>query len=201
MSAIEFHADVWGLIAAVALCAVLAAALVWGLRGPGLERDEPPSEGPGPEPRILLPITERTPSARAIELAGHLIGSQEGSMILLCVVEVPWTLPLLAGRRELRACAYRASEAARAIEERYGVIARVRLALERTAADVILRVAGEEEADAVVMSIEAGSRWRRRRVVATARRVLESASCEVIVDGAPKLPKFPPLDIDAEGKP
>ena len=189
MSVADLHVNLVGLIIALALCSIMAVVFTWGLRGRTLASDTRRPDAPSAEPRILLPVIERMPSARAVELAGYLAGAQKGEIILLCVVEVPWTLPLIAGRRELEARAHNASETASAIEGRYGVFTRVRLALERTAAEAILRVAREEEADAVVMSIEAGTSWRRRREASIARRVLASASCEVIIDEAPRVRK------------
>lgn len=134
---------------------------------------------------ILVPVIQSMASERAVELACRLGEAQRAELILLYVVEVPLTLPLTASMPDQEESGHDALETAKAIVARHNLPVSVRMIPERYAWDGILRVAAEENVDAIVMSLGVKRRRTGDEIGRTTQQVLRNAPCEVIVDKAP----------------
>lgn len=136
--------------------------------------------------RILVPISRRIASERAVELACRLGAAQKAEIVLAYIIEVPFTLsldtPLPAeeskGQETLRPALF--------IAEQHGLPVRAKIIPHRHAWSGILRLATEEQVDAIVMNVGAGRPGESEGLGRTAQEVLRRAECEVIVDKAPE---------------
>jgi len=134
--------------------------------------------------RILVPVSGKIASERAVELACRLGEAQKSEIVLAYVVEVPFTLSLDAPLPREEAKGQEALQVARIIVEQHGLPARTKIMPHRYASAGILRLAKEEMADAIVMGIGAGKPGLREGLGRTCQEVLQQALCEVIVDRA-----------------
>jgi nucleotide-binding universal stress UspA family protein len=130
-------------------------------------------------------VIQSMASERAVELACRLGEAQRAELMLLYVVEVPLTLPLTASMPDQEESGHDALETAKAIVARHNLPVSVRMIPERYAWDGILRVAAEENVDAIVMSLGVKRRRTGDEIGRTTQQVLRNAPCEVIVDKAP----------------
>lgn len=134
--------------------------------------------------RILVPIIGGIPSARAVEMACRFGRAPDVEILLAHVIVVPFTLALNAPTAEWDRVANDAVELGAVIAKRYGCAARSRIIRDRSAVDGILRIAREENVDAIILGV--GSKehvpgeWDR-----TSTEILRRATCEVIVDKVP----------------
>jgi len=135
--------------------------------------------------RILVPVIESIVSERAVELACRLGEDQRAEIILASIVEVPMTVSLNTPIPELEAKAKEALAAARFIVSQHNLPAKVRLMPQRTAADGILRIAREEQVDAIIMALEERRYPFPGPLGHTAWDVMRKAPCEVILDKVP----------------
>lgn len=135
--------------------------------------------------RILVPITDVLATERAVELACRLGESQKAEVILVHVMEVPFTLALDASQPVLEAHAQSALDTAQFIVAQHGLPSRQRVLRRRQAADGILEVAREEDVSAIVMSTCARPGSSSGASSRTVQEVLRKAACEVIVDQSP----------------
>lgn len=135
--------------------------------------------------KIVVPVKPTVASTRAVELAARLAEPQKASLLLLAVVEVPYSLPLSAysprDRERCEAALAVAREMLRAHEE---LPVETEVVPGRTAGEAILRVVKDRGADLVVMGMETRP-GRARELSSTVQYVLQRAPCEVIVDRAP----------------
>jgi len=135
--------------------------------------------------RILVPTTEDVASERAVELACRLGEMQKAEIVLAYILEVPFTLSLDAPMPTEEARGQQALRTALFIVEQHGLPAKTRLIPHRYTWSGILRLATEEMADAIVMSVGAGRPGQAEGVGHTAQEVLKRAECEVILDKRP----------------
>jgi nucleotide-binding universal stress UspA family protein len=136
--------------------------------------------------RILVPVSGKITSERAVELACRLGEAQEAQVILTYVIEVPLTLALTSPMPQEEAKGQEALRTARLIVERHGLQATTRLIPHRKASAGIIDLAAQEVVDAIVMAAgkqRAGSVGES--VGRTSQEVLRHAPCEVIVDRVP----------------
>ncbi len=131
--------------------------------------------------RILVPVSGRLASERAVELACRLGEAQKAEIILVYVIEVPFTLSLNTPMPAEEARGQEALRTARFIVEQHGLPVRTRLIPHRYAWDGILRLSREERADAIVMSVGRGGPGDEV-LGRTTQEVVRRAECEVILD-------------------
>ena len=135
--------------------------------------------------KILVPVGETIPSQRAVELACRLGHDQKAELVLVHVITVPFTLSLDAALPVKEKEAHQALELASVIANQYGLHTHTRILRDRHAANGVLRVAQEEEVDAIVLGVgikrrTPGSDWGQ-----TTAEIVTRALCEVIVDKVP----------------
>lgn len=134
--------------------------------------------------KILVPLIEAMPSERAVELACRFGNGKKAELVLVHVMEIPYTLPLSAPMPEREKSAHDALEIGALIGQRYGCQVQTRLIRHRNAADSILEIAQKENVDAILLGVGLKSRipgeWGK-----TGAEILRRASCEVIVDKVP----------------
>lgn len=135
--------------------------------------------------RILVPVVQTVPAERAVELAARLGREQKAEIILVYVVEVPLLLPLEAPMPAQEQAGRDALKTAEFLVRQHNLPVRARILPARQAADGILRLAEEEEADAIVVGLGVKHRNVPDELGRTARDLLRRASCEVVLDKAP----------------
>jgi nucleotide-binding universal stress UspA family protein len=135
--------------------------------------------------RILVPVSGKLASERAVELACRLGLAQKAEIILAYVMEVPFTLSLETKVPAEEAKGQEALGTARLIVEQHGLPVTTKIVPHRYAAAGILYLAKEQAVDAIVMSAGAGLPGPAEGLGRTSQEVLRRAGCEVIVDKAP----------------
>jgi nucleotide-binding universal stress UspA family protein len=135
--------------------------------------------------RILVPVSGKIASERAVELACRLGAAQKSEIVLAYIIEVPFTLSLGTPVPAEEARGQEALRTAQFIVEQHGLPVRTMIIPHRYAWGGILHLVKEETADAIVMSIGAGRPGQAEGVGHTAQEVLRRADCEVIVDKMP----------------
>lgn len=136
--------------------------------------------------RILVPISRRAASERAVELACRLGAAQRAEIVLAYIIEVPFTLSLDTALPAEESRGQETLRPARFIVEQHGLPVSAKIIPHRYAWSGILRLAKEEQVDAIVMSIGAGRPGEAEGLGRTAQEVLRRAECEVIVDKTPR---------------
>ncbi len=131
--------------------------------------------------RILVPVSGRLASERAVELACRLGEKQRAEIVLAYVIEVPFTLSLNTPMPAAEAKGQEALRTARFIVEQHGLPVRTRIVPHRYAWDGILRLSHEEQVDAIVMSVGRGGPGGDA-LGRTTQEVVRRAECEVILD-------------------
>jgi nucleotide-binding universal stress UspA family protein len=134
--------------------------------------------------RIVVPVVDSVSSERAAEMACRLGGPQQAEIVLLHVVEVPLTRALSDASDAERFRGEQALQLGQAIVGHHGMRSRARLLFERSASRGIVRVAGEEQADVIVMAMSEKRQPDPTQVSQTMRDVLRQAPCEVLIDQA-----------------
>jgi nucleotide-binding universal stress UspA family protein len=135
--------------------------------------------------RILVPVSGKIASGRAVELACRLGAAQKAEIVLTYIIEVPFTLSLDTMIPAEEARGQEALRTAQFIVEQRGLPVKTKLIPHRYAWGGILRLAKEEMADAIVMSVEAGRPGLTEGISRTAQEVIKRAECEVILDKMP----------------
>jgi nucleotide-binding universal stress UspA family protein len=132
--------------------------------------------------RILVPVVETVVAERAVELACRLGEDQKAEIILASIVEVPMTLSLSTPMPALEAEAKEALDMAAFIVQQHNLPVRSRVMPQRSAAEGILRIANEEQVDAIILGLgEKHGRLPTEQFGRTVAEVLRKATCEVIV--------------------
>jgi len=135
--------------------------------------------------RLLVPVSGKVASERAVELACRLGAPQKAEIILAYIIEVPFTLSLGAAVPAEESSGDEALRTARFIVEQHGLPVRTKMLPHRYAWSGILRIAEEETVDAIVMAA-GGSRARPAEGMGrTAQEVMRRAGCEVILSKIP----------------
>jgi nucleotide-binding universal stress UspA family protein len=135
--------------------------------------------------RILVPVSGKIASERAVELACRLGEAQKAEIVLAYVIEVPFTLSLGAPMPAEDERGNEALQTARFIAEQHGLTVSTRMIPHRQAWSGILRLAKEEVVDAIVMGAGTGRPGPAEGMGRTAQEVVRRAPCEVIVDKVP----------------
>ena len=134
--------------------------------------------------KVLVSITDAFPSERAIGLGCRLGREQGAEMLLLNVIIIPYSMALDDPSPAEEEKANRALEMGAAIAQRYGYAVTKRTIRHRSIPDAILRVAAEEDVDAIILGVgvksRASSQWGK-----TSLEIMRRATCEVIVDKVP----------------
>lgn len=132
--------------------------------------------------RIMVPVSGRIASERAVELACRLGAAQKAEILLAYIVEVPFTLSLDTSMPTEEAKGQEALRTAQFIVEQHGLPVRTKIIPHRHAWGGILHLAKEEMADAIVMNVGTGRPGQADGMGRTAQEVLKRAECEVILD-------------------
>ena len=135
--------------------------------------------------RILVPVSGKITSERAVELACRLGEAQKAEIVLAYIIEVPFTLSLDAPVPAEEGRGQEALRTAQFIVEQHGLSARTKIIPHRYAWSGILRLATEEMVDAIVMSVGEGRPGLAEGMGRTTQEVLKRAECEVILDKVP----------------
>lgn len=135
--------------------------------------------------RVLVPVSSKIASERAVELACRLGEAQKAEIVLAYVIEVPFTLSLGSPVPAEEERGEEALRTARFIVEQHGLPAKTRILPHRYAWSGILRIAKEEMVDAIVMGAGTGRPRLAEGMGRTAQEVIRRAECEVIVDKIP----------------
>jgi len=131
--------------------------------------------------RILVPTMHDGASERAVELACRLGEAQKAEIVLAYVVEVPFTLSLNTPVPAEESRGQDSLHTAQFIVQQHGLPVTTRLIPHRTLWGGITRLAHEEQADAIVMSVD-GAPGQSDAIGRIAHEVLKRAECEVILD-------------------
>ncbi len=134
---------------------------------------------------ILVPVSGKIASERAVELACRLGEAQEAEIILAYIIEVPFTLSLGTSLPAEEARGQEALLTARFMVEQHGLPVKTKIIPHRYAWGGILRLAYEEMVDAIVMSVVTGQPGTAEGMGRTPLEVLRRAKCEVILDKVP----------------
>lgn len=135
--------------------------------------------------RILVPVSGKIASERAVELACRLGAAQKSEIVLAYIIEVPFTLSLGTPVPAEEARGQEALRTAQFIVEQHGLPVRTKIIPHRYAWGGILHLVREETADAIVMSVGAGRPGQAEGMGRTTQEILRRAECEVIVDKMP----------------
>ncbi len=134
--------------------------------------------------RILVPTVENVASERAVELACRLGATQKAEIVLVYIMEMPFTLSLGTPLPDEEAKGQEALRTAKFIVEQHGLPVKTKLIPHRYVWGGILRLAKEEMVDAIVMNVGAGRPGQAEGMGRTAQEILKRAECEVILDKA-----------------
>ncbi len=135
--------------------------------------------------RIVVPLIESVASERAVELACRLASDQKTEIILGAVIVVPLSLSLNTPMPGPEQAAQRAIDTGTFIVKQHKLKSESRIERNRTAADGILQLARDMDADVIVMGAGVPQRRNFAEMSATAMELLRRAPCEVIVAKAP----------------
>jgi nucleotide-binding universal stress UspA family protein len=148
--------------------------------------------------RILVPVTGKIESGRAVELACRLGTAQKAEIILAYVLEVPFTLSLETRLPREEAAGEEALRTARIIVEQHGLPATTKFLPHRYASAGIVYLAKEQMVDAIVLSANPRRVGSGEGIGRTCEEVLRQAPCEVILDRVPRR-NAPPAARVAQG--
>jgi len=135
--------------------------------------------------RIMVPVSGRIASERAVELACRLGATQKAEILLVYIVQVPFTLSLGTSMPAEEIKAQEALHTARFIVEQHGLPVKTKITPDRYVWSGILRLAREEMVDSIVMNVGTGHPGEADGMGRTAQEVLRRAECEIILDKVP----------------
>jgi nucleotide-binding universal stress UspA family protein len=179
--------DPIGIVLAIVFVVSMAALFWWMFKVPPLVPREVAvvyRSVAGME-RLLVPVSGRVASERAVELACRLGAPQKAEIILAYVIEVPFTLSLGTAVPSEESSGEAALRTARFIVEQHGLPVRTKMLPHRYAWSGILRIAQEEAADAIVMAAGVSRARPAEGIGRTAQEVMRRAGCEVILSKVP----------------
>ncbi len=136
--------------------------------------------------RIIVPTTGTTYSEKAVELACRLGREQKAEIVIAYVIEVPFTLPLGAEMGKSEVTAMDAVARARDIVKHHHLPVITKIERARKAADGLIRLIKEFEADLIVIGIRPLRGITEKVMGRTSETVLRHAPCEVILDRRPE---------------
>ena len=179
------HLTVIGAILALGFVASIVSVIVWMLRLPEqtsatlqVAKAVRMTERTN---RILVPVQGTALSDRMVALGAQMAKARKAQLVVFCVVEVPWTLPLSAHLPEAERTVEESLERARRITNRYDVPLTTRIAHTRAAGQAIVEEAVDIGADIILMGDLPG-RAGQTRFNETTNYVFSHAPCEVVID-------------------
>ncbi|HEX9016836.1 MAG TPA: universal stress protein [Chloroflexota bacterium] len=179
------HLTLEGAIIALAFSSAIIAVIVWMLR---LPEQTPTTVQVAKAVRmtqhtnlILVPVQGSALSDRMVALGAQMAKARRAQLVVFCVVEVPWMLPLDAHLPDAEQVADETLARARRITDRYGVPLTRRIAHARAAGHAIIDEAVEAGADIILMGDLPG-RAGETRFSETTNYVFTHAPCEVVID-------------------
>jgi nucleotide-binding universal stress UspA family protein len=136
--------------------------------------------------RIVVPVSGSRASDQALELAARLGQSQRAEIAPVYVMEVPLTVGLEMRLPEQEARAEAVLAQARTLVASHGLPVHPISIHQRSVAEGVLRVAEQEEADAIVIGVGAERGFSRSEAaMRTITELLRRAPCEVIIARSP----------------
>jgi APA family basic amino acid/polyamine antiporter len=127
---------------------------------------------------IVVPVVRSAETEEALVAAARLAAARGATIAIVAVIEVPYSLPLDADMPDEEAEADDLLDEARALVERYGVRAVVRLVRARRAGPAIVQEAARRQAELVVVGA-------RRRAVRGARTPVFGGTVRTILKESP----------------
>jgi nucleotide-binding universal stress UspA family protein len=183
-----FETSVPGIVIAITFGVALSTIMLWMFRVPrAVSADVAKARRSLDMARlILVPTTGSAYSQRGVELACRLAQEQGASILLVCVIEVPRTLPLGAPLEQAEAEARSALDTAREVVALHNLPVRSIVQRARTAGDGIVAAATDHRADLIVTGLASRGEHGHPGWGHTADILLHRASCEVIFDRVPQ---------------
>ncbi len=136
--------------------------------------------------RIIVALLDQETWRGAVDVACRLAAEHGVAVLLVCVLEVPWTLGLDVPLPEAEEKARAVLEVARGAVAQHGLTAESRIVRHRSATEAIVELARATGAEAIVAESSARS-WRPwRRVGRTMGSLLRQAPSQIIVVRAPR---------------
>jgi nucleotide-binding universal stress UspA family protein len=136
--------------------------------------------------RIVVPVSGSLASDLALELATRLGQPQRAEIAPVYVIEVPLTVGLETRLPEQEARAETVLAQARALVSLHGLPVHPISIHQRSVAEGVLRVAEQEDADAIVLGVGTERGFSRSEVaMRTITELLRRAPCEVIIARSP----------------
>lgn len=132
--------------------------------------------------KIVVPTNMHTYWERAVELACRLGEIQKAEIVLMYVIEIPFTLSLDASMSKAQKTGEEILQKAASIVENHGLPARTIIERARQAGEGIARLAKDEDADLIVMATPKIRKGLPSVVTRTIEILLHRAPCEVIID-------------------
>ncbi len=137
---------------------------------------------------IVVPVVRSAETEEALVAAARLAAERGARIAIVAVLEVPYSLPLDADLPEEEAEANELLDEARAVVERYGVRAVVRLARARRAGPAIVEDAVQRQAELIVVGAERRAVRGARTPIfgGTVRTILKTSPSRVLVTAGRK---------------
>ncbi len=136
--------------------------------------------------KIIVPTNGSTYSEKAVELACRLGREQKAEIIITFIIEVPFTLPLNADMGKTEHLANETLKRAVEIVRHHHLPVTAKIERARKAADGLIRLVKEFEADLIVIGIRPLRGITEKIMGRTSETVLRHAPCEVILDRRPE---------------
>ncbi len=177
-----------GVLIAIGFLVTLGVTLFWMLRLPQPLPQEVARAVYSVEAArtILVPILDLFYSERAVELACRLGRTQNATIVLAYIVEVPRLLTLDAPLpNEIGERVQKALGDARRIVERHGLKAITDIVRAREADEGIRRAARTYQADLIVLGVQFAENRVPSLFTRTAESLLRRPPCELIIDTVP----------------
>jgi nucleotide-binding universal stress UspA family protein len=135
--------------------------------------------------RILVPVTSELASERAVELACRLGEIQKAEIVLVYVIEMPFTLSLNSPVPEEEKRGEAILITARNIVEQHNLPVKIHIIPHRYAWGGILNLSKQYLVDAIVMGVGHDHPGAPQGIGKTMQEVIARAECEVIIDRRP----------------
>ena len=135
--------------------------------------------------RIIVPLLESAVSMQAVDLACQLASERKAKLILVYVIEVPYTLGLDAPLPGAEDRARRLLLQGASIAEQRGLQTESRILRNRTAEEAIVELSRETGAEAIVVGMTSAAWWSISRIGKTASGLFQHAPCQVVIAKPP----------------
>lgn len=176
-------------IALLLLLAVVVAAFLHWLRA-GLSASSSFHDARPPIPvhprRIIVPLLDSATWREAASVACDLATEHGAEILLVHVLEIPWTLGLDVPLPEAEEKARALLETARSVVAHRNLEVRSRILRHRSAAEAIVELARAMGAEVIVTASGASPWWSRARLGRTVSGLLRYAPAQVVVVRVPR---------------